>query len=122
MIADMEAGLGTLTRMAENSLDRALLVANPALKSIEVVRRAMEIITERKITPNTLVIANRVRTQSDLDEVRSALNGAEMVVVPEDPEIRRADIEGQAPIDIEPESPAVKVLLYLARSWTERDS
>jgi CO dehydrogenase nickel-insertion accessory protein CooC1 len=120
VIADMEAGLGTLTRMPENSLDRALLIANPDLKSIEVVRRAMEIIAERKITPHTLVVANRVRSQSDLGGVRAALNGTEVVVVPEDPEIRRADFEGQAPIDSAQDSPAVQALLGLARSWPER--
>ena len=42
----MEAGVGTLTRMDEGSLDLALLVAEPSPKSIEVAGRAAQIIAE----------------------------------------------------------------------------
>ena len=117
VIADMEAGLGTLTRLPAKSLDRILVVANPDLKSTEVARTAMEIIGERKVTSYTVLVANRIRSHRDLDDLRSAFNGADVVAVPEDPEIRRADFEGRAPIDAAPDSPAVQAVLILARSW-----
>ena len=113
----MEAGLGILPRMGENSLDRVLLVLNPSVKSIEVVRRALQIIVERKITASPVVVANRIRGETDLEPVRAALNGVEMVLVPEDPEIRMADVHALSPFDAAPHSPAVQVIVKLARSW-----
>jgi CO dehydrogenase nickel-insertion accessory protein CooC1 len=119
IVADMEAGLGMLTRMDEGSLDRALLVTDASPKSIEVTRRAREIIAERKITATTLVIANRVRGAADLEHVRLALGDVDLVAVPEDAEITRADFHGLSPVDAAPDSPAVQALTSLARSWTQ---
>lgn len=114
----MEAGAGTLTRMAEGSLDLALLVTEPSAKSIEVARRAAEIIAERKIA-STLVVANRVRDSADFELIRSALPEAEVVTVPEDPAVMRADRDGLAPVDVAPDAPAVRALAGLARRLGE---
>ena len=114
----MEAGLGTLTRMAEGALDRALLVVNPSVKSTEVARRAQEIIAERKIGAEITVIANRLRGERDLEEIRSALDSVEVVAVPEDLEIRMADVRGLSPADAAPDSPAVRAVVSLSRTWT----
>ena len=118
----MEAGLGILTRMPEGSLDRALLVVNPSIKSTEVARRAREIIAERRITSNILVIANRLRSEEDLAEVRAALGNGNLVPVPEDPAIRMADIRAISPVDAAPGSPAVQALASLARLWIPTSS
>jgi len=114
----MEAGLGILTRMREGSLDLALLVVNPSIKSTEVARRAREIIAERKISPDTLVVANRLRGEEDLEEVRAALGNGSLVAVPEDLEIGMADFRALSSVDAAPGSPAVQALASLARSWT----
>ena len=102
----MEAGIGTLTRMPENSFDLALVVADPSSKSIEVARRAFEIIAERKLGP-ILLVANKVRDDRDLDLIRAVLGDVEMVVVPEDEAILKADRDGLAPYDVARHSPAV---------------
>jgi len=116
VIADMEAGLGTLTRMPEGSLDRALLVTDPSPKSVDVVRRARDIIAERKITDATLVIANRLQSEADLAQVRCALGEANLLPIPEDPEVRKADFYGLSPVDITPTPPAVQAVASLASS------
>ena len=113
-IADMEAGIGTLTRMPENSFDIALVVVDPSAKSIEVARRAFEIIAERKLGP-TLVIANKVRDGRDLELIRAVLGDAEMIVVPEDEQIMRADREGIAPYDSARRSPGVTAIEEIAK-------
>ena len=113
VIADMEAGAGVLTRMAEGSLDLALIVTEPSAKSIEVARRASEIISERKIGP-TLVIANRVRGSEDAELIRSSLRAEELVAIPEDPAVSRADRDGVSPFDAAPDAPAVEALVRLA--------
>lgn len=117
----MEAGIGTLARMGDGALDVVLLVVNPSEKSIEVARRAREIILSRKIAGNSLVVANRLRDGTDLELLREALASAEMVAVPEDPEVRHADIRGMSPVDSVPTPPAVEAIGVLGRSLVASD-
>jgi CO dehydrogenase maturation factor len=111
VVADLEAGVGTLLRMGESQADRILVVANPTAKSIEVARRAVEIAAGR--APVT-VVANRVRDDDDLRAIRSAVNGQDLVAIPEEPAIALADRDGVAPIDVDARSPGVKAMLALA--------
>lgn len=113
----MEAGLGNLTRMAPKSLDQVLLVANPTVKSLEVARRAYEMIAERSVTDNVVVVVNRLRDGEDLEEIRSAYQDLVIVPVPEDFEVRRADSQALCPLDVAPDSPAVQALTALAKMW-----
>ena len=119
VLADMEAGAGTLTRMAEGSLDLALLITEPSAKSIEVARRAAQILAERKVAP-MLVIANKVRGDEDLEMIRQALGVAEVFAVPDDDEVLRADRDGFSAYDTAPNSPAVLAVGELARTLTAR--
>ncbi len=106
VIADMEAGTGTLTRMPEASLDLVLLVTEPSQKSIEVSRRAAEIVNERSIGP-CLVVANRVRDAADHELIRTGTSAAEVHVLPEDENVARAERDGRAVVDLAPAAPAV---------------
>ena len=109
----MEAGAGTLTRMAQGSLDVAVLVVEPSAKSMEVARRAAVIMRERMIGM-LVVAANRVRSVADLELIRSALPGVEILAVPDEPAIARADREARSPMDSAPDSPGVRAVLDLA--------
>jgi CO dehydrogenase maturation factor len=113
VIADMEAGAGTLTRLPEGSLDVALLVVEPSAKSIDVARRAQSIIAERQIGLS-LIVANRVRDADDLAQVSSSFPGVEVVAIPEDQSVTRSDREARSPIDVDPDSPAVLAVVQLA--------
>ena len=122
VIADMEAGAGTLTRMPPGSLDVAVLVVEPSAKSIDVARRASAIIAERRIG-RLLVVANRVRAEGDLELIRAGLPGIETVGVPDDPAIVQADREAHAPIDTAADGPGVQALATLAlrlERWSRR--
>lgn len=109
----MEAGAGMLTRMAEGSLDLALLITEPSAKSIEVTRRAAAIIAERKIGP-TLIVANRVRDDRDVQLIRDGTGAADAWPIPDDLAVTRADRDGRSPLDAEAESPAVRAVIELA--------
>ena len=111
VLGDLEAGIGVLTRMETGSLDVVLVVANPTPKSIEVARRAVEAAASREI--RVLVVANRVASDEDLEAIRSVLGDSEMAIVPEDPTIARADAEGIAPIDLDPDSPGVRAIIEI---------
>lgn len=116
VIADMEAGIGTLTRIPERSLDRVLLVTNPSVKALEVARLARQILTDRGVTSTITLVANRVRGSEDVDQIRAAFPDLDLVTVPEDGAIQRADLEGLSPLDTEPHAPAVRAIVDLART------
>ena len=113
MVADFEAGVGTLTRLGEQRVDTVLVVVEPTPKSLEVGARATELAAERSIG-RVVVVANRVRNEADLELVRSMFPGLEVVAVPDDPKIVEADRQGVAPFDSAPDAPAVRALVELA--------
>jgi CO dehydrogenase maturation factor len=115
VIADLEAGIGTLTRLGDQRVDAVLVVVEPTPKSLEVGRRAAELARERPIG-RVIVVASRVRDDADLSTVKAAFPGYEVVPVPDDPAIVRAERQGVAPMDSAPDAPAVQALVDLAES------
>ncbi len=113
VVADFEAGVGTLTRLGEQRVDTVLVVVEPTPKSLEVGARATELAAERAIG-RVVVVANRVRNEADVELVRSMFPGLEVVAVPDDPKIVEADRQGVAPFDLAPDAPAVRALVELA--------
>ncbi|HZB98227.1 MAG TPA: hypothetical protein VE219_06480 [Candidatus Sulfotelmatobacter sp.] len=120
VIADMEAGVGTITRMGEGSFDHVLLVSEPTIKATEVAKRARQIIDEAKLGP-IVVVANKVRTPEDLDTIQSELGRVD-IVIPEDIHVVMADQNGLSPFDAYPDAPAVKAVLGLVRRLTSTES
>jgi CO dehydrogenase maturation factor len=111
VLCDMEAGLGTVARVQPGQLDILIVVAEPSAKGIDVARRAAAIGASRA---RVIVIANRIREPADLEAIQAALPDHDLVVVPEDPVIARADRDGVAPIDLDPGSAGVKAIVELA--------
>jgi CO dehydrogenase maturation factor len=111
VICDMEAGLGTVSRVKPGQLDVVLVVAEPTAKGIDVARRAAQVASSRA---RVIVVANRIAGEADLDVVREALGSREIVPIPEEPVIARADQDGIAPIDADSEAPGVLALRRLA--------
>jgi CO dehydrogenase maturation factor len=111
VICDLEAGLGTVLRLAPGNADAVLVVANPTAKALEVARRAVEIAADKT---EVIVLANRVRDEEDLDAIRAVIPDHELIVIPEDATIASADRDGVAPIDLDPDSPGVAAIVALA--------
>lgn len=113
VIADFEAGVGTLTRMKDGGVDVVLIVVEPTPKSLEVGRRAAGLARERALG-RVIIVANRLRGEEDVAVIKAAFPDDEIVTVPEDPTIIAADRAGVAPLDHAPEAPAVRALAGLA--------
>ena len=60
------------------------------------------------------VVASRSRDDGGLEGGKGAFRGMEVVGVPHDPKIVEADRKGVAPIDLDPNAPAVLALIGLA--------
>lgn len=113
IVADLEAGIGTLTRLAEAAVDVAVVVVEPTPRSMDVARRALAVAVEQR-QGRVILVANKVRDEHDRMRVESAFPGQAMVVVPEDPSVEDADRLGVSPMDHGPRSPAVTALESLA--------
>lgn len=114
VIADMEAGIGTLTRLGDQRVDTVLVVVEPTPKSLEVGQRAAALAVGKQLG-RVIVVASRIRHDADLEMVKGLFSDYEVVAIPDDPAIVAADRAGLAPLDTAPDSPAVKALCELAR-------
>lgn len=112
VVADLEAGIGTLTRLGDNGVDAALVVVEPTTKSLEVGVRALSLIREKHID-RVIVVANRIRGEDDLARVRAAFPDVDVRSIPDDPAIVQAERHGTAPLDSAPDAPAVRALVDL---------
>lgn len=114
VIADFEAGVGTMSRTDAKLIDCAIVVIEPYMKAIETGRRLIEMIRSNEGN-RILVVANKIRDGDDLELIQSKLEGLDIdVAVPEDPEVAEADLAGESPVDRNPDSPAVKAIRELA--------
>ncbi len=113
VVADLEAGVGTLTRLGEAGVDVVLVVVEATPKSVEVGSRAVALAADRSLG-RVIVVASRVRTDDDLAMVRKAFPDHQVVAITDDPAIVAADRNGVAPLDSAPEAPGVRALAGLA--------
>ena len=113
VVADMEAGIVTLTRLGDQRVDTVLVVVEPTPKSLEVGQRAAALAVEKQLG-RVIVVASRIRNESDLEMVTKLFAGYEVVPIPDDPAIVAADRAGVALLDTAPDSPAVRALCELA--------
>jgi CO dehydrogenase maturation factor len=115
VIADFEAGLGTVLRLDGNPVDTVVVVVEPTAKSLEVGRRAAEAVAAADLG-RVVVTANRIRNGDDADRVRAAFPDLEPVLVPDEPAIVDAERRGVSPLDAAPEAPGVRALVGLAEA------
>lgn len=120
VIADFEAGIGSLLRLEAGQVDVAVVVAEPHPRSIEVARRLLAL-AESNDVPRRLLLANKVRGEEDLERLRAAFGAPLDLVVPDDPQIAAADFDARSPLDHDPDSAAVHAIRELA-SRLQQDS
>jgi len=100
-IVDMEAGLEHLSRGTGRHVETLLVVMEPYYKALETARRAAELGRELGVGA-VLGVANKVRDAEDREAVRRFAEAHGVPIlgeVPFDEHVRRADVEGRAPID-----------------------
>ena len=118
VVLDMEAGLEHLSRGTARHVSCFLAVLEPYYRSMETVRRIVELATELG-TSRVLVVANKVRDDSDRNAITEfcRAHGFELAAeIPFDPLVLEAERAGAAPFDYRRESPAMNAVGALARS------
>lgn len=117
-MADLEAGIGTLSRLAEAAVDVTVIVVEPTPRSIDVARRAVAV-AEEQHHGRVVLVANKLTDGDDRQRVRDAFPDVTMIEIPADPAVDEADRLGVSPVDHDPGSPAVTALEGLAAVITE---
>ena len=112
VVGDLEAGTGTILRLRPGQVDVVVIVAQPTVKAIDVAARTLRTVQHRGTA--AIVVANRVTSEDDVDLIRSGLMGHEVLAVPDDDAIRRADENGSAPLDVTAASPGLRALTAVA--------
>jgi CO dehydrogenase maturation factor len=88
VVADFEAGVGTLTRLGEEHVDTVVIVVEATPKSIEVGIRAAGLASERTVA-RIVVVANRIRHDEDLQVVRTPFLASRSSACPTTPRSSR---------------------------------
>lgn len=117
-VADLEAGLEDFSRGTPHHADTLLVVLEPYYKSLETGRRIAELGRELKL-PRILGVANKVRSSEDESAIRQFAQTHQLelaAVVPHDEAILEADRQGRSPVEIAPETAAVRAVRELAYS------
>lgn len=117
IVVDMEAGLEHLSRGTIRHAETALLIVEPYFKSMETGARMHGLARELGI-PRVYTAANKVGGDADRQALRDFCAGRGMEIVAEipfDDAFLEAERLGRAPLDHNPDSPAVRELDRLAR-------
>jgi CO dehydrogenase maturation factor len=119
VVADLEAGINDLLWANPGPDDVVLVVAEPSAKSVEIARRATEIAGQLGVV-RIIGVANRCTSDADIERMADAMGAAELIPIPEDPAVERADHLGQAVYDLDPTSPAMSACAALAELLAPR--
>lgn len=118
MVADLEAGIGTLTRLEESQIDVTIIVVEPTPRSLDIGCRALAIARDND-QGRIIVVANKVDgSGNDLELVRSKFGDVELIAIPADQSVFDADRAGVALLDHKPDAPATRALSKLAELIT----
>ena len=117
-ITDMEAGLEHLKRGTARNVEAMLIVAEPYYRSLEAASRTFSLANELKI-PHVYAIANKVRSDADLDAIKAYCAQHSMPilgVVPYEEQFVAAEQAQQAPADFAAASPGLRAIEAIAES------
>jgi CO dehydrogenase maturation factor len=115
-ILDTEASPEHLARGTTRYADAMYAVVEPYFKSLETGRR-MAVLADDLGLQRVALIANKIRDEHELDAVRefAEQHGLELAgVVPFDERLPEAERAAAAPLDFDPEAPAVTAIKELA--------
>jgi CO dehydrogenase maturation factor len=118
-ILDTEASPEHLSRGTASYADVMLAVVEPYFKSLETGRRMAALAVDLGLERVALV-ANKIRDERELDAVQTFAANHDLEIaamVPFDESFSLAERAGKAPLDFDPNSPAIAPIGRLAEEW-----
>jgi len=115
VIMDMVAGLEHLGRGTARRVDAMLAVVEPRMKSVDTVRRILRLAAEIEVK-EVLAVGNKVNGEKERAFIEDRMGEAGIPIAARihfDPAVAEADMLGEAPLDHDSGSLAVKSLIEL---------
>jgi CO dehydrogenase maturation factor len=113
---DNEAGMEHLSRKTTDDVDILMLVSNHSVKGVRAIARILELVGELKLqVKKTVVIINMVPDKLDplvADELKRLGLKAD-IIIPEDKNLYRHDLEQKPLMEMPDTSPAVQAVAGL---------
>jgi CO dehydrogenase maturation factor len=101
VIMDMEAGIEHLGRGTAESVDAMLVVVEPGQRSVQTARQIQKLASDLKLKRVFLVL-NKVHDAAEEQKLRGHLPELPVIgTVRERESIRKADLEGRSPFDVD---------------------
>jgi CO dehydrogenase maturation factor len=102
VVLDMEAGLEHLGRGTAGAVDAMIVVIEPGMRSVQTANTIRKLAGDLKIR-RLYVVLNKVQSQDEREAIVERLDGLQLLgSISYNQEIRRADLEGLSPYDIDP--------------------
>ena len=125
IIVDFEAGLEHLGRGTAKGIDVMLVITEPSQKSLDLCHKIITLSKELGVI-NLFLIANKIIDDSQQDIINERTKHWEVPLyhsIPYDPEIGKADLNGNSPIDFNPTSQGVEAIksLYIKLKKLKRE-
>ena len=114
VVADLAAGTRQPMFDWTGFAQRVVNVADASAKSTITARRLLPLVTH--------LVANKVRSDADLEAITRGVPLPLLAVIPYDEELAEAERRGLAPIDFAPAAPAVVAIERLAARLVEKDA
>ncbi|MHA1480263.1 MAG: nucleotide-binding protein [Candidatus Thorarchaeota archaeon] len=108
-VMDLDAGVENLGRGTTRGIDSLIVVAEPGRRSLDILEKIRKLATDIKVG-KIYAVGNKVATPEDAAMITERLEkeGIPLLgMVPLDESVKEADRKGVAPIDLNPESPAM---------------
>ncbi len=112
VVVDMEAGIEHLGRGTLRFIDAMVIIIEPGRRSTELAQRIRELADELKV-PRIYIVGNKIANTTEEEFIKKIAVeiGIELIgIIPYDNALRAADLNGKAPIDFAPESPAIQAI------------
>jgi CO dehydrogenase maturation factor len=122
LIMDMVAGLEHLGRGTAKRMDAMLSIVEPRMKSIETMRRIIKLASDIEIR-EVLAVGNKISNEKErlfIDEHMIELGVPTATYIPYDETVAEADLLGEAPIDYNENSKAIRALVDLKEYLKDR--
>ena len=115
VVMDMVAGLEHLGRGTARRMNAMLVVVEPRMKSVNTIRRILKLAAEIDVQ-EVLAVGNKINSEKERRFIEDRMRELDIPVaayIPYDPAVAEADMLGEAPLDRDGSSPAVKTLIEL---------
>jgi CO dehydrogenase maturation factor len=120
-VMDMDAGIENLGRGTTRGMDALLVVAEPGRRSLEILGKIRKLAKDIDVG-KVYAIGNKISSPDDEKMIQDWIESEDIQLlgaIPLDDHIKEADRKGVAPIDLNPNAPAIQAIVRIKERLLE---